>query len=85
MLLRSTSFPDVWYSKLLFTFESFKRTLTLREVQLNMLLFIAENHRVSNFKELYFKNFGKLVPYIIPLDLVMEPLNLYILDNLFEK
>ena len=69
-LSRSSSNPDVWDKKLLVTLESFKRTLTLREVQLTMLLFIAENHKVSNFEELYFKNYGKLMPYIIPLESV---------------
>jgi hypothetical protein len=62
---QSTKIEENWLKELKKSLESFKKTLTLREVQLTMILFVIEHRNVKNFKNIYINNYGTLGPFII--------------------
>lgn len=50
-----------------------------------MILFVLEYRSKPNFKELYTKNFGEVMQFMIPFQDCQKKINLFILDDLFKK
>lgn len=50
-----------------------------------MILFVLEYRSKPDFKELYNKNFGEVMQFMIPFEDCQRRINLFILDDLFKK
>jgi hypothetical protein len=56
----------------------------LREAQLGMLIFITEVHHDEHFFNNYEDIYQSLKKYVIPIDRLKDPINVFVLEEVFE-